>query len=141
MLLSGILVIKLANCLFYYNTIILLDLLTTGFIISSNNKLQIYLLFIWSRRVVVETIFRKVKNLYVAKWSNNHPYRNHYDSKSGLCIGRASMFSLSNFEPSNTLPLRFLPRVKGLRSFRVFLLHDLVSILKPSSPPPPRPNI
>jgi hypothetical protein len=65
--------IKSANCLPYHNTTTLLDLLATGFIISSNDKLQIYLLFIWSRRVVVETIFGKVENLYVAKWSNNHP--------------------------------------------------------------------
>jgi hypothetical protein len=58
----------------YYSTTIHLDLLATGFIISSNDKLQIYLLFIWSRRVVVETIFRKGKNLYVANECNNQRY-------------------------------------------------------------------
>jgi hypothetical protein len=58
----------------YYSTTIHLDLLVTGFIISSNDKLQIYLLFIWSRRVVVETIFRKGKNLYVANECNNQRY-------------------------------------------------------------------
>jgi hypothetical protein len=55
----------------YYNTTIYVDLLATRFIISFNNKLQIYLLFIWSRRVVVKTIFGKVKNLYVVSGSNN----------------------------------------------------------------------
>jgi hypothetical protein len=32
---------------------------------------------IWSRRIVIKTIFRKVKNRYVAKWSKNHPYQAH----------------------------------------------------------------
>jgi hypothetical protein len=55
-------------------------LFTTRFIISSNNKLQIYLLFIWSRRVVVKTIFDKGQNLYVAiecTDRNNQPYIIH----------------------------------------------------------------
>ena len=55
----------------YYNTTIQSDLLATGFIISSNDKLQIYLLFIWSRHVVVKTIFGKGKNRYVATECNN----------------------------------------------------------------------
>ena len=55
----------------YYNTTIQSDLLVTGFIISSNDKLQIYLLFIWSRHVMVKTIFRKGKNRYVATECNN----------------------------------------------------------------------
>jgi hypothetical protein len=59
----------------YYNATIQLDLLATRFIISFNNKLQIYLLFIWSRRVVVKTIFGRGKKLYVANECNNQRYQ------------------------------------------------------------------
>jgi hypothetical protein len=54
--------------------LLMLVLFTTRFIISSNDRLQICLLFVWSRHIIVKTIFGKGKNLYVAIECNNQRY-------------------------------------------------------------------
>jgi hypothetical protein len=109
----------------YYSTTIHLDLLATGFIISSNDKLQIYLLFIWSRRVVVETIFRKGKNLYVANECNNQRYERHLvncivDSEKNMTARETTQATHLRVKTSSLGQCDVLSRVFGCQVMMVW---------------------
>jgi hypothetical protein len=98
----------------YYNAIIQLDLLATRFIISSNDKLQIYLLFIWSRRVVVKTIFGKGKKLYVANECNNQRYYSSLNSTPRVPLSpRLHLIVMINIQSG---PVDFTPSMHKLQS-------------------------